>query len=266
MRGLAQKRMPAMSFVAAIVVFFSQGHALSARPLSWERPVIIGASLSDGFYLRDMGIPFASRRSKRLGLEHHFKASLTVDHGPILNLGSNWFFLAAEPTGRYQIKKAREAKPTVVFAIDYLFWYLSADPVQRGRGFRELSRLEFFEKGLAHLATLDCPVVVGNIPDAASSVGKVLSKKQYPGVETIGKANARLVEWLKDQPNVVMMDLNKFHQLATKNQEMEVAGQTIPEGQTRGLYLQWDQLHPTPTGATTIAKLALETLKKLEKN
>lgn len=238
------------------------GCSLKAKPLSWEKPVIIGASLSDGFYLRDMGIPFVSRRSKRLSLDNHFKAVLTMKHGPILNLGSNWTCLAAEPTGKFQVIKAREAKPTVVFAIDYLFWYLSADPKHRGRGFRDLTRLEFFEKGLAHLATLECPVLVGNVPDAKESVGKILSKKQYPGIETITKANARLVEWQKDHPNVVLMDLHGFHQLAVKNEEMVVAGQIIPAGQTRELYLQWDQIHPTPAGATAIAKVALETLEK----
>jgi lysophospholipase L1-like esterase len=121
--------------------------------------------------------------------------------------------------------------------------------------------MEFFEKGLAHLATLDCPVVVGNIPDAKSSVGRVLSKEQYPGTGLVEKANARLAEWVKNHPNIALMDLHKFHQHASTNQEMEVTGQTIPAGQARKLYLQWDQLHPTPTGAAAIAKVAIETLE-----
>ncbi|MFT6180552.1 MAG: hypothetical protein ACJA1W_002905 [Akkermansiaceae bacterium] len=249
-----------------LLAFLLIVNVLHGEQISWEKPVIIGASLSDGFHLRGRGIPFASRRSKGLGLHHHLKSSLTASHGPILNLGSNWFFLATEAKGKYQVNRARKVKATVVFAIHYLFWYLSAEPRQRGREFRDLSRLEFFEKGLAHLATLKCPVVVGNIPDARSSVGKVLKEKQYAGAETIAKANARLVVWLKDHPNIALMDLHRFHQLASTDQEMEVVGQTIPEGQTRKLYLQWDQLHPTPTGASSIAKVALDVLEKHQKD
>ncbi len=237
-----------------------------SKEIEWKRPVIIGASLSDGFSLRDFGLPFVSRRSKRLGLHHHLKANLSEKHGRILNLGSNWTFLATEAKGKYQVKKARDAEATVVFAIDYLFWYLSAEAKQRGRGFREMSRLEFFEVGLAHLATLKCPVVVGNVPDAGSSVGKVLSREQYAGTETIAKANARLAVWLKEHPNMALLDLHHFHRLASTNQEMEILGQTIPEGQTQGLYLQRDLLHPTSTGATTIVKVALDVLEKHAKN
>lgn len=245
-----------------IFIFCALCLCLRAEEVSWERPVIIGASLSDGFHVRGMGAPFASRRSERLGLHHHLKAAITAEHGPFLNLGSNWTFLATEGKGKYQVKRALKVEATVVFAIDFLFWYLSAEPKQRGRGFRDLTRLEFFEKGLAHLATLKCPVVVGNIPDAKSSIGKILKPEQYAGAETIVKANARLVAWLKDHPNIALLDLHRFHQLASTNQEMEVVGQTIPEGQTRKLYLQWDELHPTPTGASAIAKVALDALEK----
>lgn len=226
----------------------------------WKRPVVIGASLSDGFHVQEMGVPFFSPISKSLGLHHHLKSELGVDHGPILNLGSKWTFLAAEVNGRYQVKKAREAKPTVVFAIDYLFWYLSANPAFRGEGLQGLTRLEFFEKGLAHLATLKCPVVVGNLPDTKSSVGRGLSKEQYPGVEIVAKANLRLAEWLKENPQMILLDLAKFHRLASSNQEVTVSGQVIPAGKSRKFYLQWDELHPTPEGAAAIAKEALDAL------
>lgn len=239
------------------IIHFFGGQIGWADEGLWDRPVIIGASLSDGFYLPEMGIPFISPKSKSLGLHHHLEAALKVEHGPILNMGSNWFFLAAEPKAAFQTKKAHEAGPTVVFAIDFLFWYLSTKPEGRGRGFRELSRLEFFEKGLAHLETFDCPVVVGNIPDAGQSVGRVLMPEQYPGRELINKANARLNEWLKDHPNVVLMDLHQFHGKASRNESMKVAGREIPAGQSRDLFLQWDLIHPTGTGAKAVVAMAL---------
>lgn len=232
----------------------------AADEIRWERPVIIGASLSDGFYLPEMGLPFVSPKSKSLGLHHHLEAALKVKHGPVLNVGSNWFFLAAEPKGIFQTNRAHQAQPTVVFAIDFLFWYLSTKPEGRGRGFRDLSRLDFFEKGLAHLATFDCPVVVGNIPDAGKSVGRVLTPSQYPGQELVNKANARLEEWLKDHPNVVLMDLHQFHGKASRNQEMKVAGREIPAEQSRDLFLQWDLIHPTGTGAKAVMAMALKAL------
>lgn len=246
----------------AVSIFLMMCLSAHAQKALWERPVIIGASLSDGFHLSDMGLPFASPRSKELGLHHHLKNELKVAHGPILNLGSNWTFIAAEPTGKRQIEKAREADPTVVFAIDYLFWYLSAEPRFRGRGYREMSRLEFFEVGLAHLATLKCPVVVGNIPDAKSSVGKVLSEESYAGTEMIAKANERLAEWIAERPNFALLDLHYFHKQVSTNQEVSVLDEVTPKGQTRDLFLQSDQLHPTLAGASMIAKVALDVLRR----
>jgi len=248
--------------LTVILIFPSLGDEL----ILWKRPVVIGASLSDGFHVQEMGVPFFSPISKSLGLHHHLKSELRVDHGAILNLGSKWTFLAAEVNGRYQVKKALEAKPSVVFAIDYLFWYLSANPAFRGEGFQDLTRLEFFERGLAHLATLKCPVVVGNLPDTKSSVGRGLSKEQYPGAEIIAKANLRLTEWLKEHPQMVLLDLAKFHRLASSNQEVIVSGQVTPAGKSRKLYLQWDELHPTPEGATAIVKEALDALAKRTKD
>ncbi len=235
-------------FVYALFVF-----SVKAGGLNLERPVVVGASLSDGFHLQEMGIPFVSPISEQLGLHHHLDEALQLDHGRFRNLGSKWFFLAPEPHGANQISKARKMDPTVVIAVDFLFWYLSAEQKHRGRGFRNLSRLEYLELGLAHLAKLECPLVVGNIPDAATSVGRVLSPAQHAGAETIAKANKRIREWAASRANVGLLDLHKFHQQASRNLEVEMVGKSIPAGKSRELFLQWDQIHPTLEGVRAVA-------------
>ena len=253
-----------------IIVRIVLGIALTLLPLRAEldllkRPVIIGASLSDGFYLPELGLPFRSPVSKQLGMDRYLEQTRGGGGERILNLGTNWMFVAPEVNGIYQVKKAREAQPTVVFAVDFLFWYLYGNPRSRSEEDRALDKLEFFEKGLAHLGTFDCPVIVGNIPDARKSVGLVLSKAQYPGKEVIEAANKRLGEWLKEHPKVVKVDLAGFHSKASNNEEISVAGKVIPAGQTRRAFLQTDLLHPTVAGVSAIVEASVEAVKAPER-
>jgi len=228
----------------------------------YQRPVIVGASLSDGFDLRDFGIPFLSPKSKQLGMHHYLQQARKTEGERILNLGSNWMFVAPDSKGDYQVKKAREANPTVVFAVDFLFWYLYGNERSRTAEDRGLTRLEFFEKGLAKLATLECPVVVGNIPDAEKSVGLILAPGQYPGAENIATANRRLDRWLKEHPKMVKVDLAGFHRLAINDEEIKVGDLLMPAGRTREACMQWDLLHPTPEGIKAIVKVAMAALEE----
>ena len=248
--------------------FLSLAFLLMLLPLQgeedlYQRPVIVGASLSDGFYLAELGLPF-SEKSKALGMHHFLQKNRVSDGDRILNFGSNWMFLAPGPKGDYQIKKAREAKPTVVFAVDFLFWYLYGNERARNED-RGLTRLEFFEKGLAKLATFDCPVVVGNIPDAGKSVGVILAPGQYPGVEGVTAANLRLDRWLTEHPKMVKIDLAGFHRLASNDEEVQVGEIAVPAGETRESFLQWDLLHPTPEGIDAIVKVAVTALEESRK-
>ena len=243
------------------LVFFLMLLPLQAGEGLYQRPVIVGASLSDGFYLPEMGLPF-SGKSKDLGMHHYLQKVRKAGGARILNLGSNWMFVAPVAKGDYQVKKAREAKPTVVFAIDFLFWYLYGNERSRSEEDRKLSRLEFFEKGLSKLATFECPVVVGTIPDAERSVGVILAPAQYPGAGTIAAANLRLERWFKEHPEMVKVDLAGFHRLAVNDEAIELGGVTVPAGNSRATFLQWDLLHPTPRGIETIVKVAVAALKK----
>ncbi len=243
-------------------LFFLTGFVSAQVRDLWEKPVIIGASLSDGFHLREYGIPFFSPRSKALGLHHHLRNRLGPVSGPIENLGNNWTFMAVESHGRYQARAAARMKPTIVVAVDYLFWYLYADPKLRGPGLAKLSRMEFFEKGLAHLEQLKCPVIIGDIPDAASSVNRVLSKEQYPGSELIKKANKRLEEWLSNRPLAIKIPLKTFHHQASENLELAVDGRATPAGKSRRKFLQWDRIHPTPAGADAVAAIITKSVKE----
>ncbi|YCM43808.1 hypothetical protein V2O64_21095 [Verrucomicrobiaceae bacterium 227] len=238
---------------------------LRAEDGLYQRPVIIGASLSDGFYLPELGIPFVSPESKALGMHHYLERERPTKGERIVNWGSNWMFVAPGPKGAFQVKKAREAKPSVVFAVDYLFWYLYGNARSRSEADRGLTRLEFFDKGLAELATLECPVVVGNIPDAGEAVGVILAPAQYPGVAEIQAANLRLEEWLKEHPKMVLVDLAGFHRLATNNEEVKVGDEVVPAGRSRAALIQRDLLHPTRQGIDAIVKVAVAALAESRK-
>jgi hypothetical protein len=108
--------------------------------------------------------------------------------------------------------------------------------------------VKYLELGLAHLAKLECPLVVGNIPDTGISFERVLSLGKHAGTKTVAKANERLRKWAASRASVGVLDFLKFHQQASRNFEVEVVGKRIPVGKNRELFLQWDQIHPTLEG------------------
>ena len=251
--------MKLISFLLLNLLWLTSSHGQTKEKLNWERPVFIGASVTDGFHLEEKALPFFSPISKSLGLDHFLDNTLIPPHGRTKNFGSKFTSLATEPHAKYQAKAAHNAKPTVLFAIDYLFWYLSAKPEARGPGLANLTRLEFLELGLAHLATFKCPVVVGNIPDAVESINVVISYKQYPGVKTIAQANQRITDWQKKHPNVSIIDLHQFHQSSIKNRKIKLPNTTLPAGKSRSL-LHWDGLHPNSAGARALLLKSLQAL------
>jgi hypothetical protein len=122
--------------------------------------------------------------------------------------------------------------------------------------------VECFVFALSHLASFDCPVVIGDIPDGVKSVGRILAEDEYPGREAIDLANGRIAEWLKKNPKVIQISLADFPAKATADEEVTIAGETTGAGVSRARFLQWDLLHPSEQGAATLVLSSLEALQK----
>jgi len=78
---------------------------LFAENSLWTRPVIIGASLSDGFHHSEIGHIFKKPKSDRLSLEKYFEKAILAPHGKITNFGSSALFLAVDASAKNQINR-----------------------------------------------------------------------------------------------------------------------------------------------------------------
>ncbi len=219
----------------------------SAASSPWQRMVVVGASVSAGFTQTE---PLGGSETPRLRLSRYLDAAVAIPHEPVRNFATTLLFLQPEAAARHEIIEAQQAQPTLLFGLDFLFWFCY------GQGQNEAGRLHRFDDGLKLLEGFQCPMVLGDVPDASSAVNRMLSPGQIPNPETLAAANRRLKAWAAGRTNVVILPLAAFMRRVLANRAVRVHERWLPKGQTRSL-LQADRLHPTPRGA---AFLALELL------
>src|SRR5438093_9364837 len=75
-----------------------------------ERVVVLGASMAAGF---------GAERT----FGEAFEASLRGPHEPVLDLGNELFFSSPNSIGAHEVETALAAEPTLVVALDFLFWF-----------------------------------------------------------------------------------------------------------------------------------------------
>jgi hypothetical protein len=226
----------------------SESVEITAAKPPWGRIVMIGASASAGFTESE---PLGGPKTPQYRLSRYVDAALLAPHEPVKNLGNPMFFIAAEAEGRRQINQAIQARPTLVIGLDFLFWFCYGDVSA------ESERLELFEKGLKMLEAIECPVVLGDIPDASKAVNRMLAPEEIPRPQVMSAANRRLKEWAATRRNVAILSLAGFMRNVAANQAVTIHGHILPEGKTRGL-LQSDKLHPTTSGCAVLALAALD--------
>lgn len=245
-----QLKKPASAFAIALIVLFAAS-GLAADKSPWERVVMIGASVTSGFVASE---PLGGTNTEMHKLSRYMEAGLLASHEPIKVVASPFLFLQPEMVGPQQVQKAIEAKPTVVIGLDFLFWSCY------GEGNTDEDRLQRFEKGLKLLEKLDCPIVVGDLPDASAAVGNMLRADQMPSDEALKSANKRLKDWATARKQVSIIPLSDFMRNAVVNKEIKIGGFTVPEGKSRAL-LQRDKLHPSPSGCSFLALAILESVQ-----
>jgi hypothetical protein len=226
-----------------------------------DRVVAIGASATAGF-----GVVGIDRSRPELG---SFPVPLAAAIGgafdpaaSTVDLGSGFFFLDPSGVGDRSVKKAIEADPTCVIAVDFLFWFLyGADDGNGGRLADEAARMDKLELGLALLERIPpgIPLLVGDLPDMREAVGRILSPSQVPTPETLERANARVLAWIAGRPNTFRFGLADTTARLARGDPVLVAGIKI-EPRPNGPLLQPDRLHPTFRGTVTLGLQVADTL------
>ncbi len=208
-----------------------------------ERMFVIGASASAGFIQEEL---LGGMKTPEYRLKYYLDAALSTPHEPAGSSCTSMFFLAVQPSAKTQIASAVAAKPTLTVSVDFLFWFCY------GRLKEEPARLALLEKGLAHLEKIPGTIVVGDLPDATSAIGKILDREEVPKVETIAAANRRIREWAAARPSVIVLPLSEFMATCKADKAVKCGPVEWPDGKTRAL-LQADELHASQSGNAALA-------------
>jgi len=174
--------------------------AVLSAPLL-QRVFMIGASASSGFLLQaDVGVPTS--------LTDVLEAALVSEHEPVQASTSLSFFLSPLASGEKQIDKALAYEPTLLLALDFLFWF------GYGRVASEDARLERLEQGLWLLDKLEGPLVVCDLPDMSAALDgrgpfgvPMLRPSQIPRGATLERLNAMLAAWAAERGDVIVVPL-----------------------------------------------------------
>lgn len=231
------------------------------RPASvFSRIGLIGASATAGFGVVAQPRDPASKEMYSADLADVLIAS-SSEPITISRLGSVFFFSDPINHGRAAVDRLLQFKPTVIFGIDYLFWYGYGTHTVAGRPItRESERLELLEEGLRQadrMVALGVPIIVGDFPDMHDSIGHLLSAEQVPETGTLVKLNARLKEWADSHPNVRVLNLATLVPSLDRGDRVTLRGREW-NCAVDGAILQEDRLHPTLVGCMAIASAACE--------
>ncbi|MAF66285.1 MAG: hypothetical protein CMJ84_11595 [Planctomycetes bacterium] len=217
----------------------------------FERVTVIGASASAGF-----GLSSELEAQVRLGA---VLACILPEGAGVRDLGTAAFFQNPASYGERLVTAAHDERPTLVVGVDFLFWYaFGALP--------DASRPRLFERGLRELERLDCPLLLGDLPDVTHALagrgpfgGPLLERGHLPPAPMLASFNARLYEWAAGRPNVTVAPLAAYTELVREGKDIELRGNRWAPASLEDL-LQEDLLHPTVEGSVAISILFLDTL------
>lgn len=214
----------------------------------WEGVVLIGASASAGFTASE---PLGGHTTAQYRLSRYIDAAIIVHHPPARSFASTFFFMQPLEEGTREVEVALKTRPTLVLGADFLFWFCYGD------GKTDEDRLQRFEQGLKLCEKFDCPVVLGDIPDASAALNVMLSADEVPNPSAITAANRRLRAWAAARSNVAILSLSNFMATVNANGSLSIRGNSLPQGKT-SILLQSDKLHPSPPGCAVLALLLLD--------
>jgi hypothetical protein len=90
----------------------------------WNKVVVIGASASAGFVLSE---PFGGTNTTNCKLRFYLDAAISAPHAPLKDFSTALMFLNPDAFSPQQIDAAVAAKPSLVVAVDFLFWSCYGD-------------------------------------------------------------------------------------------------------------------------------------------
>jgi hypothetical protein len=224
-----------------------------AIQVSFTQPVVVGASISDGFGLR-------RETQARTSLADYLHAAITAPHAEIRSFASAVLFQDPLARGEQQIQSALGVSPTLLVALDFPFWFAY------GNLRSEEERPRLLELGLALLARYDGPTLICDLPDMSPALQgekvmgmRMIVESQVPTPATLRLLNERLTAWATARPNVTLVPMGRLLDDLRADRPVVVRGVTYRQADLPRL-LQPDLLHATSEGSALLAAYALDQL------
>ena len=250
-------------FVLTIIIATNLGGCSSPKAqISLERVAVTGASVTAGWGLKTPPIK-GDFGGYPINLKHIIDAMILTPHEEVAYFGEPMFFADPVVHGKELIERITAYDPTLIIAVDYLFWFAYGDVGLSGEEFR----IKKFQEGLSILGNIQIPLIIGGIPDMQKAIGRVLSASQVPSFESIQTMNTMLYAWATLHPNVTVVDIHSLFMALLDDVSIATYSYTWPAGSQEKL-LQKDMLHTTFEGtvALSLAVADLIGLEGLESN
>ena len=201
---------------------------------------VMGASMSAGFML---DIKFADVLDKSFLSEH--KLMSVADAG---------FFQDPVGIGKNMIDALKDNKSTLIFAVDFLFWFA------HGSGLSFADRTARLDKGLKLLDSIECAVIVGTLPDMSGANKLMLPPSAIPSKDELEKINAKIANWSKTNKKIILVPLSDWVYKMKNSKEIEIFGEKkiFPTDDV----MQADMLHPSKKGLIVVTILCIQELLK----
>lgn len=231
-----------------------------------RRIAVIGASVSDGFGVRiraaepgadGVRVVTGVNLATLLGAAAKDPAAIGA-----VSLSTSSFFANPDKAAKDSVRQAIEAKPSMVLAIDWLFWSSYGSRRADGKPIRgcddRTERLDRALEALQPLVETGVPIVLGDLPDMHCAVeGGMLTEPMVPEVACLDRLNERIRAWSAERPNVALLDLREVVRRSLSKQPIRACNRDWCETDL-GPLMQKDRLHPTLNGMLAVVASALQ--------
>lgn len=220
----------------------------------YDRIACLGASATDGYFV---SIPApdgdGGQTDIPITLGDIFRAGLPDSHAVSCH-ASMFFFMRPMNVGPALLKKAEQHDPTVIIAVDWLFWYGYGNRDHAGQPIvDEDQRLELLDAGLNILDDVDVPLIVGDFPDMSPAVGRMISRSQMPEPESLTRLSERVRQWADERDHVHVFPMAEMVETLRRGEAVTFGRYEWSDDQAAGL-IQDDELHPTLDGLIALAQ------------
>lgn len=241
-------------FLATIPAWVTAGafaRASGGRGAVLSRVAVVGASVSRGF---SSGVPLAAL------IDH----AIRVDHQPVLDFSDPAMGIAMPASGEAQVDRVLEVDetPSLVVALDFLFWYLHFVPAGKDP---EKLRLDRLDRGLAQLDRIGVPLMIGDLPTMNDVPERRLPLAARPDATTLAAGNERIRKFASNRAD------RRVLPLASWVEELRAGRWTLQgseDGKSKETALSTevaihdDRMHPTTLGALALGERVIAAIRE----